>query len=105
MATGSRLPGLPVRKKYGAVPSTSAYPPSAIDYDQDLLSYEWYIDGQFIGNSETTQFTFQENGKHTVRLIVKRRKGQLGVATEEIWAGNSKPALTISSWQSDLLLG
>ncbi|MCB0613664.1 MAG: ThuA domain-containing protein [Phaeodactylibacter sp.] len=84
-------------EKYGAVPLNVRLSAAAIDYDQDLLSYEWYIDGQFIGNSETTQFTFQENGKHTVRLIVKDTKGQLGVATEEIWAGNSKPALTIST--------
>ena len=85
-------------EKYGAAPlSVRLSAVSSIDYDQDLLSYEWYIDGKFIGNSETPHFTFQETGKHTVRLIVKDIKGQLGVATEEIWAGNSKPELTISA--------
>lgn len=84
-------------EQYGKAPLSvrlSAAP--SIDYDLDSLSYEWYIDGRRLANTKTATYTFNELGKHRVRLIVKDRKGQAGITTEEVWVGNAMPEAGIA---------
>ncbi|MCB0548739.1 MAG: ThuA domain-containing protein [Phaeodactylibacter sp.] len=83
-------------EKYGAAPlSVRLSAEASTDYDQDLLSFEWHVNGKPISNAKTTDYTFTENGRHRVRLIVKDSRGQASTATEEVWVGNSKPQLEI----------
>ncbi|MCO6478299.1 MAG: ThuA domain-containing protein [Phaeodactylibacter sp.] len=83
-------------EKYGTAPlNVRLSAASSEDYDQDPMSFEWHIDGQFVSDSESVPFTFENTGKHRVRLIVKDTRGEAGIATEEIWVGNAKPEVDI----------
>ncbi len=83
-------------EKYGTAPlNVRLSASSSEDYDQDPMSFEWHIDGQYVSDSESFPYTFENNGKHRVRLIVKDSRGEAGIATEEIWVGNSKPEVHI----------
>ena len=39
------------------------------DKDGFIKNFEWFVDGEYLGNSVTQEVTFEDHGEHTVRLI------------------------------------
>ncbi|GJM35455.1 MAG: hypothetical protein DHS20C18_44560 [Saprospiraceae bacterium] len=97
--SGNRRPiaKIEVSEKYGMAPLTvSLSADSTLDYDNDRLTYEWYIDGKRLANTVKMGHTFTENGIHSVKLKVTDSKGMTGSTREQIWVGNSRPELQIA---------
>ncbi|HLT51889.1 MAG TPA: PKD domain-containing protein, partial [Arenibacter sp.] len=97
---GNRSPiaKITVDRTVGAQPFTVQFSGSgSVDYDKDMLSYEWYFtEGNVQDKTETPSYTFTEPGNYTVRLKVTDVAGNSSTATEKIWVGNDAPIVKIT---------
>ena len=87
-----------VENKYGATPLTvELTAKKSIDHDkEDLLKFKWKIEGNDL-EGETIQYTFDKAGVHDVELVVTDNQGGRGVATTQVYAGNTPPAVVIET--------
>ncbi len=69
---------------------------SSRDFDDDVLTYEWTIDGKKI-NTADVNHTFTKNGVYNVSLNVTDPSGASDVATVAVKVGNTLPTITIST--------
>jgi len=72
---------------------------SSKTYDKDVgdsLSYEWsFTDGAVQSRLPNPTFTFDKAGKYEVRLKVTDSMGQASTATQSIFAGNTRPVVSL----------
>lgn len=98
--SGNRNPiaQIEVDKPIGGTPHTvSLSAAKSRDFDQDKLTYTWYVEGE----KEPKQgarlsHTFNNTGVYTVRLVVKDARGAKGEAEVEIMAGNEPPEVELA---------
>ena len=69
----------------------------SFDYDDDIVLFEWRIDGQLVSTSTTLNISFQP-GPVRVDLLVKDSRGSTSVASVNLTVGSSAPQV------SDLLV-
>jgi hypothetical protein len=62
----------------------------SFDYDDDIVLYEWRIDGQLVSDSTTLNISFQP-GPVRVDLLVKDSRGDTSVASVNLTVGSSAP--------------
>ena len=62
----------------------------SFDYDDDIVLYEWRIDGQLVSDSTTLNISFQP-GPVRVDLMVKDSRGDTSVASVNLTVGSSAP--------------
>ena len=62
----------------------------SFDYDDDIVLYEWRIDGQLVSDSITLNISFQP-GPVRVDLLVKDSRGDTSVASVNLTVGSSSP--------------
>ena len=86
-------------KLVGAPPLTINFSArESFDYDAgDALTYEWLFSGDpgGHGNGVTTEFTFENPGSYTAKLIVTDSKGESETAELEIEVGNEMPVIAV----------
>lgn len=94
---GNRAPiaQLDVKTKYGAVPfQAELSAANSIDYDQDVLTYSWKVDGAKVAGSDSTLvYTFGEEGTYEVEVIVTDPSGASSSTISTLHAGNSAPVV------------
>lgn len=66
------------------------------DFDDDVLKYEWKIDGEKFKTRELN-YTFSKNGVYKVVLYVVDPSGASDTETIEVKVGNTKPVVTINT--------
>jgi cytochrome c len=69
---------------------------SSFDYDEDMLAYEWDIDGKKILGTDLAH-TFETNGSHRICLKVTDPSGATDADTLEIKVGNTLPKVSVST--------
>ena len=62
----------------------------SFDYDDDIVLYEWRIDGQLVSDSATLNISFLP-GPVRVDLLVKDSRGSTSVASVNLTVGSSAP--------------
>ena len=62
----------------------------SFDYDDDIVLYEWRIDGQLVSDSITLNLSFQP-GPVRIDLLVKDSRGDTSVASVNLTVGASSP--------------
>jgi len=62
----------------------------SFDYDDDIVLYEWRIDGQLVSDTITLNISFQP-GPVRVDLLVKDSRGDTSVASVNLTVGSSSP--------------
>lgn len=69
----------------------------SVDYDGDLMTYEWQFDKTegVQSTSEKAEYTFEKEGTYKVSLTVKDSEGKISKATREINIGNAAPMVKI----------
>ena len=65
----------------------------SFDYDDDIVLYEWRIDGQLVSDSTTLNISFQP-GPVRVDLMVKDSRGDTSVASVNLTVGSSAPEVS-----------
>jgi len=95
---GNRNPVAEIQtdKQYGASPFSVQFSgKKSIDHDpDDKLFYTWNIDNkEFKG--PIVNYTFTKTGGHTVTLTVTDNKGGRGIASTQVFAGNTPPEVQI----------
>ena len=110
---GNRNPVAEIQtdKQYGASPFSVQFSgKKSIDHDgDDKLFYTWNIDNkEFKGT--IVNYTFTKVGAQTVTLTVTDDKGGLGIASTQVFAGNTPPEVQIETsanrsfyWDNSLL--
>lgn len=110
---GNRNPVAEIQtdKQYGASPFSVQFSgKKSIDHDrEDKLFYTWNIDNkEFKG--PIVNYTFTKVGTHTVSLTVTDNKGGRGMASTQVFAGNTPPEVQIETssnrsffWDNSLL--
>jgi len=97
---GNRNPVAEIQtdKQYGASPFSVQFSgKKSIDHDQDdKLFYTWNIDNKEF-NGPIVNYTFTKVGAHTVSLTVTDDKGGRGIASIQIFAGNTPPEVQIET--------
>ncbi len=96
---GNRAPVVEIEasEKYGVAPLTvSLSADSTLDYDNDALSFEWYVNGELVDRQPNTAYTFINNGIYSVRLKATDAQGASASKTQEIWVGNAAPDLEVA---------
>jgi len=81
----------------GSAPLTISFSGAdSIDHDEDMLSYEWRVNGELSqSNQVTNTITFPENGEYAVELTVIDEEGQRSSETLNILVGNDAPDIEI----------
>jgi cytochrome c len=98
---GNRKPVVAVSatRKGGAAPLiTQLISRGTIDYDQDILSYEWRIEGagkSFRENGEQPTITLQTPGVYSATLTVTDPQGASASAGIRLIAGNEPPVVKL----------
>jgi len=64
----------------------------SFDYDDDIVLYEWSIDGQIVSDGTTLNISFQP-GAVRVDLLVKDSRGATSVTSVNLTVGSSAPEL------------
>lgn len=92
-------------KSVGAAPlSVNFTGDGSLDYDKDVLTYEWYFDSNEVQSTEVNPaFTFEKDGIYNVRLKVTDTEGNSAMANTKILVGNDPPTLTIKVTDNDSL--
>lgn len=110
---GNRNPVAEIQtdKQYGSSPFTVQFSgKKSIDHDrEDKLFYTWNMDNkEFKG--PIVNYTFTKVGAHTVSLTVTDNKGGRGMASTQVFAGNTPPDVQIETssnrsfyWDNSLL--
>ena len=62
----------------------------SFDYDDDIVLYEWRVDGQLVSDSATLNISFLP-GPVRVDLLVKDSRGSTSVASVNLTVGSSAP--------------
>ena len=62
----------------------------SFDYDDDIVLYEWRVDGQLVSDSTSLNISFQP-GPVRVDLLVKDSRGATSVASVNLTVGSSAP--------------
>ena len=62
----------------------------SFDYDDDIILYEWRVDGQLVSDSVSLNISFQP-GPAIVELLVKDSRGDTSVASVNLTIGSSAP--------------
>lgn len=90
-------------KSVGAAPLTVQFSAEeSLDYDKDVLSYEWYFDTNTVQSTEMKpQFVFEKEGIFNVRLKVTDTEGNTATANTKILVGNDAPVLSIEIENKD----
>jgi len=79
--------GKPLRVKFDGSES--------MDFDGDVLTYQWKFDRDEVQSTEVTPtYTFEQAGKYTVTLLVSDPEGQTAEARTEILVGNALPQIS-----------
>ena len=79
-----------------AVPSSEAATLSAtesFDYDNDIVLYEWRVDGSLVSDSKTLEMTFQP-GTVRIDLLVQDSRGDVSVESLNLTIGSSSPEVS-----------
>ena len=64
----------------------------SFDYDNDIVLYEWSIDGQVISDRQTLNISFQP-GVVRIDLLVKDSRGDISTSSVNLTIGSSAPQL------------
>jgi hypothetical protein len=62
----------------------------SFDYDDDIVLYEWRVDGQLVSDSTSLNISFQP-GSVRVDLLVKDSRGESSVSSVNLTVGSSAP--------------
>jgi cytochrome c len=91
------LPKISTTDTIGRLPLHVSLKSKSFDYDdEDILSYEWRIDGHKI-NAPATEYTFHKNGVYKVFLKVTDNNSLSGFDSVEIKVGNTLPKVAIAT--------
>lgn len=96
---GNRIPTarITVSDTIGLAPfSVNFSAKESSDFDDDVLKYEWKIEGEKFKTREVN-YTFSKNGVYKVVLYVVDPSGASDTETIEVKVGNTKPAVTITT--------
>ncbi len=64
----------------------------SFDYDNDIVLYEWRVDGSLVSDSTTLEMTFQP-GSVRIDLLVQDSRGDVSVQSVNLTIGSSAPEL------------
>ncbi len=99
---GNRQPvaRIAANKQVGAAPLQVQFDAAAsTDFDEDALTYAWYIDGQQQqSDAQAPAFTFEQPGTYVVKLVVTDGGGKADESEVTVVAGNDPPQV---AWQLD----
>ena len=62
----------------------------SFDYDNDIVLYEWRVDGSLVSDSTTLEMTFQP-GPVRIDLLVQDSRGEVSVGSVNLTIGSSSP--------------
>lgn len=96
---GNRIPTarITVSDTIGLAPlQVSLSAKQSFDFDEDVLKYEWKIDGEKF-KTRDLDYTFSKNGVYKVVLYVVDPSGASDTETIEVKVGNTKPVVTITT--------
>jgi hypothetical protein len=62
----------------------------SFDYDNDIVLYEWRVDGSLVSDSTTLEMTFQP-GPVRIDLLVQDSRGDVSVGSVNLTIGSSSP--------------
>ena len=62
----------------------------SFDYDNDIVLYEWRVDGSLVSDSTTLEMTFQP-GPVRIDLLVQDSRGDVSVRSVNLTIGSSSP--------------
>jgi len=88
------------KEAIGEVPLTLTFSAknSADPDDDEILKYQWLFDGQNVAAEEQiTTYTFTKPGIYNTILKVIDQRGQVGIDTIKVIAGNSLPHVVINT--------
>ncbi len=90
-------------KMVGAAPLTVKFSgDQSLDYDNDMLTYQWSFTDNTVQSSEMDpEFIFEKDGIYDVHLKVTDSEGNATTAHTKIMVGNDPPTLTIQVAEND----
>lgn len=98
--SGNRAPvaKITTRDTVGIAPlKTTLSSRRSFDFDEDPLSYEWFVDGNKISSEAEPSYTFENNGLHLAVLKVTDAAGKSGTDTITVKVGNTLPKVAITT--------
>ena len=73
---------------------------TSTDADNDVLSYQWTVNGQPAGSSASLSYTFAQDGNYTVGVVVTDGKGGTSQLTSPVVITNVAPTVSAISGAS-----